>query len=233
MTPHLWAAGMDIATGVIVAITTSHFLPAPNYEAAILSSHQRLDAGGIGGRIDPPFGSGPVAWAVYLLRYSQYLGLAARPSVEDFAGDNGSYKASTLARYRDQIRAKGFWEHELHQQMRRDGIILAYDPTIEVRQTVAFPFFAFVGQRFSHGWRYGHELTAGEPWPRRLFLAGRATLVPALLMFRVARQVVASGRYGHQFLLALPLLVVFSLAWGLGEGGGCLVGKNPRWCLRS
>ena len=158
MTPRLWAAGMDIATGAIVAITTSHFLPAPDYEAAILSSHQRLDAGGIGGRIEPPIGNGPVAWAVYLLRYSEYLGLAARPSVEDFAGDNGSYKTSTLAGYRDQIRAKGFWEHELHQQMSRDGIILVYDPTIEVRQAVAFPFLAVVSALAVHSSDESHTM---------------------------------------------------------------------------
>lgn len=54
--------------------------------------------------------NGPVARVVYLLMYSQYLGLAARPLVEDFAEDNGSYKASTLARYRNQIRENGYEE---------------------------------------------------------------------------------------------------------------------------
>src|SRR5437016_3305976 len=71
--PELWGMGMVRSRARVIAITTAHFTPAPDWVAAIRQTHARLDAPAIGGRIDPPSGKGPVAWATYFLRYSPYL----------------------------------------------------------------------------------------------------------------------------------------------------------------
>ena len=49
-----------------------------------------------------------------------------------------------------------------------------------------------------------------------------APLVPPLLTLRMMRQVFARGRHRTRAVLALPLIVLFNLAWALGEARGHL-----------
>jgi hypothetical protein len=222
LAPHLWAAGIEVAKGQLVATTTSHFLPEADYVSAACRVHTRYSASGIGGRIVAPGGFRPTPWAIYLLRYGSYLGIETAQQVDDFAGDNGVYKRASLAPYLGFIRERGFWEHEIHKMMRSNGTCLVFDPTLGVRQVGAFRFSEFVRQRFQHGWLYGAGLTETSSPMRRVVLALRATMVPALLVARVARRVLAARKHRRAFVLALPTLVCFATAWGLGEGLGSL-----------
>lgn len=226
LAPHLWAVGLEAARGSLVALTTSHFVPAQGYFAAAVAAHQQMPAAGIGGSITPPFGQGSTAWAVYLLRYGQYLTYRTVREVEDFAGDNGVYKHAALAPYLDLIRQRGFWEHELHGVLRADGLQLAFDPSIEVSQIGCFGFGRFLRQRFRHGFLYGQRLAIGQSIARRTALVCRSTLVPALLVYRTARHVLQARLRPAALGAALPALVCFAAAWGVGEGLGCLFAND-------
>lgn len=228
LTPHLWAAGVEAAKGRLVATTTSHFLPEADYVSAACDAHSRSSGAGIGGRIGAPNGFRPTPWAIYLLRYSAYLRLSAAQEVDDFAGDNGVYKAASLAPYLGFIRERGFWEHEIHKMMRSDGARLVFDPAVTVRQVGAFRFREFVVQRFRHGQLYGAGIAENGSPMRKVVLALRATLVPALLVARVASRVLAARMHRGAFVLALPALVCFAMAWGFGESLGCLRWRTLR-----
>ena len=79
--PQLWALGIASAQGDLVAITTAHFVPASDWIAQIRAAHQRLNAAGIGGAIDPPRGGSAADWATYFLRYSSPLhSITSKPS---------------------------------------------------------------------------------------------------------------------------------------------------------
>lgn len=228
LAPHLWAAGIEAAKGRLVATTTSHFLPEAGYVCAAREAHARFSAAGIGGRIRAPSGFRPTPWAIYLLRYSSYLGLRAAQEVDDFAGDNGVYKAASLTPYLGFVRERGFWEHEIHKMMRSNGARLVFDPAVAVRQIGAFRFREFVVQRFRHGQLYGAGIAENGSPIRKLGLALRATLVPALLVGRVARRVLAARMHRSAFVVSLPALVCFAMAWGFGEGVGCLRWRTLR-----
>lgn len=220
LVPHLWAAGIDSARGRLVATTTSHFLPCADYVVSALASHERLASAGIGGRINPPAALRSVPWAVYLLRYSAYLGMTAR-EVTDFAGDNGVYRATALRPFSNLIREQGFWEHEIHKRLRGRGERLAFDPSIEMRQAASFSFVDFVQQRFRHGFLYGAERARREStW--RVLQACRGALAPGILVARVAQRVASSRKYVGPFLLSFVPLCCFAVAWGLGETIGCM-----------
>src|SRR5262249_28186385 len=130
LVPELWAAGMKAATGDAVAITTSHFVPAPGWAAAAVGAMARTPAPAAGGPIPPPRGGSACDWATYFQRYSAYLALrdAGKPrDVDDVAGDNAWYRRAVLDEHADLVR-DGFWELDLHRRLAKAHRPLAWVP---------------------------------------------------------------------------------------------------------
>jgi hypothetical protein len=225
LVPHLWAIGMAQSTTPIVSITTAHFTPAPDYVAAVRAAHARLDAVGVGGKIDPPRGGNAVAWATYFLRYSSYLSWDRERDVADFAGDNGSYKRAAVAAHPGCLDG-GFWEQSFHRAVVAEGKTLRFVPEIRVTQQASFAFRNFMAQRFRHGLEFGRTRTRSAGRATRWFRTLTMPLVPALLLGRIAGRVWSSGRDFGPFLSCLPILFAFVLAWSAGEALGTVGGRE-------
>ena len=221
MIPQLWSLAMAEAHGSIVAITTAHFLPAPNWIAAMHELHARHDAVGIGGPIDPPRGGGATDWATYFLRYSNYFHLDREQEVRDIAGDNASYKRASLEAHRDAI-ADGFWEPDFHRLVLAEGKTLRFSPAIRMMQHASFGVRLFCAQRLHHGREFGASRVRGKGLPMRLLRAASGVLVPFVLLGKIVLRVLRSRRDFWPFLKSLPVLVTFILAWTLGEVAGYL-----------
>lgn len=224
--PDLWAAGIGEARGGVVAITTAHFRPAPDWVGAVRAAHARLESPAIGGAIDPPRGGSLVDWATYFLRYSAYLGYGREQDVPDVAGDNASYKRGALEAHPDLVR-NGFWELDLHRRLRAEGRRVTFDPAVRVTQRHSFGFRRFMAQRFEHGRQFGGNRFPGRPLPVRLAAAAAAPLIPAVFLAKIVRRVVRGRRYYGPFLAALPVMLCFLLAWSLGEAVGYLRPRRP------
>jgi hypothetical protein len=221
LVPQLWAIGMAHATTPIVAITTSHFTPAPDYLAAIRAAHARLDAVGVGGRIDPPRGGSVVEWATYFLRYSAYMSWNKEGDAADLAGDNASYKRAALAAHPRFLR-DGFWEQSFHHAVLAEGKTLRFVPQIRVTQRAAFRFRPFVRQRFRHGVQFGRTRMQGARLGTRFVRILALPVVPAVLFARIAGRVLQARRDIGPFIRCLPVLGAFIMAWSAGETVGTL-----------
>jgi len=219
--PHLWGIGMARATGRIVAITTAHFTPAPDYIAAIRAAHARLDAVGVGGRIDPPRGGSTVDWATYFLRYSLYLTWDREKNVTDIAGDNASYKRAALAAHPHFLR-EGFWEADFHRAVLAEKKTLRFVPAIRVTQQKSFGFRRFIRQRYRHGTQFGLARMRGRGYAVRLTWAMGLPLIPLVLLAKITRRVACNGHHLGPFIRCLPVLLTFLLGWSAGEVRGYL-----------
>lgn len=219
--PHLWAIGMARSVHPIVAITTAHFIPAANYLSMLRRAHARLDAVGIGGAIDPPPNGDSVTWATYFLRYSTYLGWDSVRAVEDFAGDNASYKRAVLALSPDLVD-QGFWEQRAHRALVERGHRLCFLPEIRLTLSTSFGVRRFCAQRFRHGLQFGRERVADAGVLARLVRIVSAPLIPLILLARIAGRVMRTKRYRGRFLRAFPILGMFVIAWSAGETAGYL-----------
>lgn len=225
--PRLWGLGMERAAKDVVALTTAHFTPAPDWVAVIRRSHARLGSPAIGGPIEPPSDGNPVAWATYFLRYSAYAPTGGEERREDLAGDNASYKRAAVVSHGDLLR-EGFWEQDFHRRLLREGATLTFVPQMRVRQRGSFSFRRFLRQRFHHGRRFGLTRLRGRgPWARAFYVAA-SPLVPAILLARVSARVLRNGRDLGRFVAAFPVLVCFVLAWAAGEAAGYL-GAGSGW----
>jgi hypothetical protein len=220
--PELWGQGIREAQADIVALSTAQFLPAPDWASAIRSAHARLDAEGIGGAIDPPWGRGAVAWAEYILRYHALFRLNREQRVADFPGDNSTYKRQAIA----EFAVDGFWEHEVHRELRRQSRTLVWTPRIRVTHYTALGFKSFLRQRFVHGWRFGRTRMKqnGELW--RLVALLATPLLPLVFLAKIVRCVMQRVEHVLPFCLTLPVLLCFLLAWCLGESWAYAFGER-------
>jgi hypothetical protein len=140
--------------------------------------------------------------------------------VIEIAGDNASYKRRALDRYRDAWR-EGFWEPDVHAEIRREGGLLQLEPRIVVRHRHSFDVSSFLSNRFSHGRQYGRSQGESLGKGARIARALGAPLVPVVMAGRVARAVLR-GRHAGQFVRALPLIGLFYASWAAGEAAGYL-----------
>ncbi|MFN2508032.1 MAG: glycosyltransferase [Chthoniobacterales bacterium] len=219
--PELWSLGLARAAGEIVATTTAHCVPASDWIARMRGAHERLDAAGIGGAIDPPHQGRAIEWATYFLRYSNYFACRGAESVSEIAADNASYKREALMAHREAISG-GFWEPSFHRLLFADGRTLAFVPDIRVRLAATPGFKRFFAQRLRHGRHFGHERMRGKPLPFRVAGLLAAPLIPILLLMKITRRLFAQPAYLGAFLRSLPLLLLFLLSWAFGEAWGYL-----------
>jgi hypothetical protein len=223
--PHLWGSGMARSLGDIVAITTAHFTPAPDWIGAIRQAHARWQCWAVGGRIDPPHGATAVSWAIYFLRYSAYLAYRKEQIVPDVAGDNASYKRIALKSLPNLLR-DGFWELELHRRLSTEGRGPVFIPGIRVTQRQSFGFWCFLLQRFRHGRQFGQSRAKNWGVIVRLAAGLASPLIPLLFLSKIVLRVLRGGEYFGPFLRAFPALLCFLLAWAAGEACGYLLGAK-------
>lgn len=228
--PELWAVGIAATTGEVVALTTAHAVPAADWAEQVLRAHAQRPEAGIGGAIEnAPTGS-LTDWAIYFCRYSRFMRPFEAGPEPEIAADNAAYKRVAL----DGVHGAwvdGFWEPPVHAALRENGHDLWRSPDVVVYHVRSFSLGGFLKNRLRHGRQFGRDRAAGQSPARRLGLALRAPLVPAVLLGRVAREVIGKRRHLGPFLGALPLIVVFYLAWTGGELAGyvaALASRTPR-----
>lgn len=214
--PELWEIGINHSAGDIVAITTSHFVPAKNWIEEIIKAHETCSGAGIGGAIENDKTADAVAWAIYFCRYSSYMLPFKEKTVKDFAGDNASYKRTALERCR-HARRDGFWESFVHEEMLKQGFELFVTPTVIMYHLKSFTLTGFINQRFWHGKQFGSERALNVSGVQRAFYILLSPLIPVVLLSRITRRVLTRGRHVKDYFLSLPILLLFLLSWSAGE----------------
>jgi glycosyltransferase involved in cell wall biosynthesis len=218
--PELWEKGIKQSTGEIVAITTAHCVPGKNWINAILHAHASNHAG-IGGAIENDPSASLVDWAIYFCRYSHYMLPFQEIAVNDFAGDNASYKRWALDRCRD-LRRTGFWEPFIHARLKQDGLELVMTPQIVVYHKRSFTLAGFLKNRFLHGKQFGGSRAESFSGTKRIIHILLSPLVPIILLLRITLRVIAKRKNLAKYFLAVPILILFLVSWSFGELSGYL-----------
>ncbi|MEE9215947.1 MAG: glycosyltransferase [Anaerolineales bacterium] len=222
--PRLWSAGIAVARGRIVAITIGHCVPAPNWAQQVLHAHA-ADWPAIGGAIDLDPNAGLVDRAIYFCRYSRYMPPFAPEYLDDLPGDNCSYKRAALEGLQEHM-TDGFLETFVHQAMRKRGDRLLCDPSILVYYNGSPSWVAFAKRRLVHGCYFAARRAREMDRFHRVLRVGASFAVPLVLFQRIASRVWKRRRHRVRFLVCLPLLVPFLVAWATGEFLGYLAGPS-------
>ena len=220
--PELWEAGMCQSTGDIIAITTAHCVPGKDWVAEMLRGHEGGVAA-VGGAIENGESAGIVDWAIYFCRYSQFMLPFAETFAPEVPGDNASYKRVYLDRCRHVWR-NGFWEPAVHAELKKAGLRLLLAPSIVVYHKTSFDLWGFMKQRFQHGRQFGEWRASRLAGPTRALYVALSPVIPLVLLVRIVRQVLTKRRHRKALVVAVPVLLLFLLAWTVGELIGYLRG---------
>lgn len=218
--PQLWGLGITESTGEIIALTTTHFVPAKNWISEILKIHESPFSG-VGGAIENDEQAGIISWAVYFCRYSQFMLPFTQVNIDELAADNASYKRRDLERVKETL-VDGFWEVFVHQAMQKAKMTLLLTPEIVVFHQDSFTFSDFMRQRFLHGIQFGNSRAKNITTARRIALILLSPLIPLLYLYRISQRVLSKKRNIGKYLKSLPILFLFLLSWSVGECYGYL-----------
>lgn len=224
--PELRAIGMKQAQGEIVTLTEDHCLADRHWYERILEAH-RTYFGAIGGAVENDASiRRTVDWAVFFCEYSQFMNPIPSGEVKDIPGNNTSYRREFLTHIADMLDAGSFWEGFLNARLQQKGIKLYSDPSIVVYHKKVFGLGYFFRQRYHYGRSFAGMRLGNASFTKKLIYAGFCAVLPALLVGRIGWRVVRKKRHLGKFVLASPLIVVFSLTWAWGEFVGYLFGPG-------
>ena len=225
LTPELWAIGIRRSTGRVIALTTGHFEVGrawlENLESALRAGHT-----GAAGRLDLADATSVTDWAVFYLRYSEFLQEPKEVwrGVPGIPADNAAYDGEAIRQF-VMNSDDGFWEVEFHRQLHAAGGSLAVVPGATARYARSFPFPTIARHRFHHGrhagaWRVSRSLRSPV-----MIVAG-TPLVPFALALRAWRRVRPMLQHRGRFLRALPAFLVLAGCWAVGEAVGAVSGAR-------
>ena len=223
LTPELWAEGIARSTGRVVVLTTGHFVVEPGWVANLMAA---LGTGetGVAGRMELANGTSVTDWAVFYLRYSEFLSEPGqvRHRVHGIPADNAAYDGDSIRRF-VKTSDDGFWEVEFHRQLRAVGASLAIVPGAMARYGRSFPFSTIARHRFHHG-RHAGAWRVATHERSRVAIVAVAPLVPAALAVRTWRRVRSAPAHRARFLRSLPAFLALAAMWAAGEAVGAMTG---------
>jgi glycosyltransferase involved in cell wall biosynthesis len=223
LTPELWAVGIACSTAPVVVLSTGHFTMQPSWIRSLAAG---LGDGqtGVAGRIDLADETTITDWAVFYLRYSEFLREPGgiQKGVAGIPADNAAYDGEAIRRF-VTATDHGFWEVEFHRQLHASGGSLAMVSGATARYGRSFPFRTIAAHRYRHGrhsgaWRVSRKIRSVPA----IVLA--FPLVPFALAARTWRRVRSTAVHRSRFLRALPQFLVLASLWAVGEAVGALSG---------
>jgi hypothetical protein len=103
---------------------------------------------------------------------------------------------------------------------------LRLDPSIVVYHAKRFGFGEFLAQRYYFGRSFAAVRVATAPLRTRAFFIAVSLLLPPLFLWRYTHYFVSKRRFVKQVIRTFPLLVIFAVAWSVGEFFGYAFGDG-------
>jgi Glycosyl transferase family 2 len=219
--PELRAAGIFAAHAPRVAVIEDHCNVTSDWAGAALSAH-RTGRGVVGGPVRNVATDRIRDWAAFFCEYSAFLEPLAEGSVHDLTGMNVSYDRAAIDVIDDLLR-EGRWETWLHSRLRERGFSLYCAPAMVVEHDQDYGIREFLSQRWHYSRSYA-GMRNGELGGKRWLYALGAPLLPPVLYWRMTRNVFGRHRLRREFLLATPLVFVYTVTWAIGEAVGYALG---------
>ncbi len=223
--PQLRGEGVRAARGRLVAITEDHCLFSPGWVDGLIEAHRGRDAAAVGGPVENGRTASALDWAIYFSRYAGSMPPLPRGAARALPGNNACYKREVLEGLA-ALYAEGFWENDVNRELLARGYVLWLEPELVVTHNKPYRFPPYLALRYRHARCFGGMLAARLSAGGRLRRIVLSPLIPALLLLRAARAVIAKGRRRREFLVALPALLLCYLVWFWGELAGYLRGPG-------
>jgi hypothetical protein len=213
------AAGLAAATGDIIAILEDRGHPAPDWAATVVRLHRETGRNVIGGAIDCKEPVSLLNWAFWVTDFGRY----GRP----FESGSATWVSDVNVTYsRKALEAtRHLWRDRFHEPVVNwhlislgEELLLSNELVVQhVRPPATLA--RLLPERFHWGRLFGW-IRANHFTPRqRFFYIALSPLIPVSLWLRHGLTQARKGR-GGRYLLALPYVIILTIAWTVGEVWG-------------
>jgi hypothetical protein len=223
--PFLRAAGVAAATARYVAVTEDHCVPRADWCAQLVRGLERTGWAAIGGGVENGRRVRTVDWAVYFCEYHTLINPVPAGPATGIPGMNVAYDTERMGELR-ALFADEPWENVLHDRIRAAGYEIGLDPAIVVEHCKDFTVPMFLRERFHYSRAFAGNRVEGARWSTRAAWAAATFLLPFLLVARITAAVFGRKRHRGWLVRALPLILLFSVMWSIGECAGYLTGPG-------
>jgi|tagenome__1003787_1003787.scaffolds.fasta_scaffold20979677_3 hypothetical protein len=225
--PEMRTLAFEASTGLIVAVTEDHCVPAPGWARTLKTA---FNEGGpelvaVGGSVVNGVTDRGLDWATYLCEYSFFSPPVVQGDSAILPGMNVAYSRSALEGVPRNLLTSGFWETTVHPiLLERGGRFLSLNELIMLHKK-RFSWSLFASQRFIYSRYYAGRRFGDAGLPKRAAVSLASLALPPLLLVR-AVQAARSKGLGREMLRAAPHLLAFYCIWAAGESVGALRGPG-------
>ncbi len=209
------AIGLKLARGVIVALLEDQVRPDKYWSSHVMEAHKDPYAA-IGGAIENEVDR-PLNWAIYFCDFGRYQNPLNKGLTPYLCDVNVTYKYQTLN------NIKEVWQDTYHEPCVNNALMaqrerLWLSPEIVVYQhRQNLRLCTVLLERYDWGRYYAGIRVQQFTLSRRLLYLGFSPILPLLLMARKTRDVLIKRRLITVFAIALPLTILLTFFWSLGE----------------
>lgn len=213
------AAGLAAATGDIIAILEDRGHPAPDWARTVIRLHATTGLNVIGGAIDCAEPVSLLNWAFWVTDFGRYGRPFDSGPAEWVSDVNVTYSREALEATRH------LWRDRFHEPVVNwhlislgEELLLSNELVVNhVRPPVTLA--RLLPERFHWGRLFGNIRARHFTPMQRLFYIALSPLIPPSLWLRHGLTQARKGK-GARYILALPYIVILTIAWTLGEVWG-------------
>lgn len=222
LVPQLWQQGLQQAQGDWVGFTIAECIASDNWLREL--EMQMENHAAMGGAIaPPPEDAKRMTWALYFLRYSNFIPQRTSQVVDDIAGDNAIYRRSSLDTCSD-VTVNGFWETLVHDCIQAQQHTIYFQASATMQLIDADSFSTIFQERFLHGRHYGSTRPDNTRLKRFLRVFPFAPAIYLVLLVRIIlRTRSLPSPYRSKLWYAMPATLAILFAWTLGEISGYMM----------
>jgi len=211
----LRARGLLAAKGQILALVEDHSYPDTYWCKRMVEAHQNCFAA-VGGAIENSVDR-TLNWAVFFSDSGKYQN--PLPAIESRIASeaNVSYKRAALESIRSTWQSS-FHETEVNGELRTLGEKLTLSPEAIIFQNRKnLSFSKTMKEHYIWGRSYAAIRSHVIRTKLRIIYAILSPLLPIILITRVTLTVINKNRLVDKFFLALPIIILLTISWSLGE----------------
>jgi hypothetical protein len=216
----LRARGLAAARGEIVGLIEDHARPGPEWVRAMAGAHRESYAG-VGGAMDNSVDRA-LNWAVYYCDFGRYQNPLPPGPVFNVSDANVSYKRAALQSVHS-VWIDSYHEARVNGALFANGGSLGTQPEAVVYQhRQGLRVGSALKERFVWGYSFAAGRARSIPLRNRLIYTLVSPILPGLLSYRMARDVIRRKSSLLCFVRALPYIVPLTVSWSCGEMCGYL-----------
>ncbi len=207
--------------GEIVALLEDDCVVSEGWSSEVVQAHT-AEHGIIGGAILPGNYRRLLDWAVYFCEYARFMPPFSG-NQNALPGNNVTYKRSALPSLHP---GDGFYEVFFHDQWRNSGGLLIADPQLAVTNVNHWSTRHLTSIPFHHGRAFAGMRSARFSPGKKIVYSLLSPALPAVKAMRLVAVVYSRRQYRTQFILSLPLIMIFLVSWSIGEFVGYSTGPG-------